>query len=96
SEEVLKRMLKQLADRADEVVTEHRDSEVTHSVAKIATRIGQLARRAAAVEGRAPTLEITLLGQLADAAVGAFATATGASEITSEIAQVVDRYLSRG
>jgi len=90
------RTLRQIAEKSDEVVAEHDGSKATGHIAAIAARVGRLARQAADNPNRSRGVEIRLLAELSDAAVGAYATAAGSAEIAQEITAVVDRYLARG
>jgi len=90
------RTLRQVAEKSDEIVNEHDGVSVTGHIAAIAARVGRLARRAADDPGRSHGVEISLLAQLSDAAVGAYASATGSVDIAREIAAVVDGFLARG
>ena len=90
----MRRTLDLLAEKADEVVAEHKDSETAH-VADIAARIGKLARRISAGSGRPGSVEISLLAKLSDAVVGSFTASAAAAQISKTIAGMVDKFLEQ-
>ncbi len=90
----LRRTLDLLAEKADEVVLEHKDTKTKH-VAEIAERIGKLARRISAGSGRPSHIEVTLLAKLSDAVVSSFTASVAAVQISSTITGMVDKFLSQ-
>jgi DNA-binding response OmpR family regulator len=90
----MRRTLDLLAEKADEVVTEHKNSDTAH-VADIAERIGKLARRISAGSGRPGNVEVSLLAKLSDAVVGSFTASTAAAQISKTIAGMVDKFLDQ-
>ena len=90
----MRRTLDLLAEKADEVVTEHKESETSH-VAEIAARIGKLARRISAGTGRPGNVEVSLLAKLSDAVVSSFTAASAAAQISHAIAGMVDKFLGQ-
>jgi DNA-binding response OmpR family regulator len=90
----MRRTLDLLAEKADEVVADHRDSATAH-VAEIAARIGKLARRISAGSGRPGNVEVSLLARLSDAVVSSFTASAAAVQIAHAIAGMVDKYLGQ-
>ena len=90
----MRRTLDLLAEKADEVVSDHRDSATSH-VAELAERIGKLARRISAGTGRPGNVEVSLLAKLSDAVVSSFTASAAAAQISFAIAGIVDKYLGQ-
>jgi DNA-binding response OmpR family regulator len=88
----MRRTLDLLAEKADEVVADHKDSATAH-VAEIAARIGKLARRISSGSGRPGNVEVSLLARLSDAVVSSFTASAAAVEIAHAIAGMVDKYI---
>jgi DNA-binding response OmpR family regulator len=89
------RTLRHIADKSDEVVIEHGADRATGHVAAIAARIARLARRAADARSSSNVVEVSLLGQLSEAAVGSSVMSAGSADVAREIVAVVDRFLIR-
>ena len=90
-----RRTLGMLANKADELMLEHRSAATTRHVAAIAERISRLARRGEKAPGEPSLVELNLLLQLSDAALAAFLTAGRSSGLVPEIVAVVEEYLGR-
>jgi len=89
------RTLHALVSKAEEVTLEHRSSATTRHVAAIAERIARLARRGETTSVQPSTVEINLMLELSDAALGAFLSTDRASGIVPEIVAIVEEYLAR-
>jgi len=92
-----KHAFRTLAQKADELVEEHRDSKATFHVAAIAERIALLARRGETGTTKAMTIETGLLLQLADATLVAYLASQKSAATTSApaILSIVDEYLKQ-
>lgn len=88
----IRRTLDLLVEKAEEVVREHKGTQISH-VADIAARVAALARHMAAGPGRPGNVEISLLVKLSDAVMSAFTASAAAAEISRTIAGMVDRFL---
>jgi DNA-binding response OmpR family regulator len=90
-----RRTLRVLANKADEVVMEHKNSATTRNVAAISERIARLVRRAESAPIQLPKIEVNLLLQLSDAALAAFVSASRGTGVVPEIVAIVEEYLAR-
>jgi len=84
-----------LADKSEEVVSDHKGKAATGHVGEIAARIGQIARRWSDSGERPSEVEVALIAQLADALLGATVADGDVPDIAREIAAMVDRFLAR-
>ena len=95
----IRRVVRTLGMKAEELTLEHRNSVTTRHVGAIGERIARLARRSdnQPVPGPPSKVEINLLLQLSDAALAAFLnTGTGkGAGVVPEIVAIVEEYLAR-
>ncbi len=89
-----RRSLELIAEKAEQVAAEDKGKE-TAPVAAIAVRVAKVARRALANPEALGKIEISLLGELADALSASYTAATGAAAVAHLIAAHVDDFLSR-